>query len=117
MNQFRLLLVLTRSVEPELEQNQKPHKFDSLIQMLQKSSPLTKSFKVQLRLVAEWDFFVHLWEQLAPAAAESAGFLVGSIFQGAGCGAEQPDCVGEVESSLSDAVKLLFWQDLEGSFT
>ena len=49
-------------------------------------------------------FFVSLWEQLGPAAAEPAGFLVGSISQGAGCGAEQPDYVGEVESSLSNAV-------------
>lgn len=49
-------------------------------------------------------FFVSLREQLGPAAAEPARFLVGSISQGAGCGAEQPGCVGEVESSLSDAV-------------
>lgn len=49
-------------------------------------------------------FFVSLWERLSPAAAEPAGFLVGSISQGAGCGAEQPGCVGEVESSLSNTV-------------
>lgn len=49
-------------------------------------------------------FFVSLWEQLGPAAAEPAGFLVGSISQGAGCRAEQPGCAGEVESSLSGAV-------------
>lgn len=49
-------------------------------------------------------FFVSLWEQLGPAAAEPAGFPVGSISQGVGCGAEQPGCVGAVESSLSNAV-------------
>lgn len=49
-------------------------------------------------------FFVSLWDQLGPAAAEPAGFLVGSISHRAGCGAQQPGCVGEVASSLSGAV-------------